>query len=128
MIYFKLGHKNGTKKREGTAMDDIVNRLYQIENTAKDAENTVQDQKLKIKKSFDDKKRDFLQASNDAYAKKIETTKESFSSEDYETSHNLTAKFSRKMQRIQDILDNEHGLYVDEFMEKVTKLGVDEIG
>lgn len=109
-------------------MDDIVNRLYQIENTAKDAENTVQNQKMKIKKSFDDKKRDFLQASNEAYAQKIETTKESFSSEDYETSHNLSAKFSRKMQRIQDILDNEHGLYVDKFMEKVTKLGVDEIG
>src|SRR5699024_292843 len=98
-------------------MDDIVNRLYQIENTAKDAENTVQDQKMSIKRSFDDKKRNF-----------IEATRESFSSEDYETSHNLTAKFSRKMQRIQDILDNEHGLYVDEFMEKVTKLGVDEIG
>lgn len=109
-------------------MDDILNRLYQIENTAKDAENTVQDQKMSIKRSFDDKKRDFLQAANDAYAKKIEATRESFSSEDYETSHNLTAKFSRKMQRIQDILDNEHGLYVDEFMEKVTKLGVDEIG
>ncbi|MEY8371786.1 hypothetical protein AAK938_09585 [Aerococcaceae bacterium 50-4] len=109
-------------------MDDIVNRLYQIENTAKDAENTVQDKKMMIKKSFDEKKRDFFEVSNDAYAKKIEATKESFSSEDYETSHNLSAKFSRKMQRIQDIIDNEHGLYVDAFMEKVTKLGVDEIG
>jgi hypothetical protein len=109
-------------------MDDIVNRLYQIENTAKDAENTVQDQKMNIKSSFDEKKRDFIQATDDAYAKKIAETKESFSSEDYKTSHDLSAKFSRKMQRIQDIIDNEHGLYVDEFMEKVTKLGVDEIG
>src|SRR5699024_7359478 len=101
---------------------------YQIENTAKHAKNTVREQKLSIKRSFDDKKREFLQAANDAYAKKIEATRKSFSSEDYETAHNLTDKYSRKMQRIQDILDNEQGLYVDECMEKVTKLGVDEIG
>ncbi len=109
-------------------MDDIVNRLYQMENTAKDAENTIQNQKLDIKNEFDNKKRELLQSIDSDYKNKIEATKESFSAEDYETSRNLSAKFSHEMQRIQDILDNEHEAYVNRFMERVMKLGVDEIG
>lgn len=117
----------GTKKREGTTMDEIVNRLYQMESNAKEAEDSVQDKKLAIKKTFDDKKRDFLQSTEADYQARIEEKKESFSQEDYETSRNLSSKFSRKMQRIQDILDNEREVYVEKFMHKVKKLGVDEI-
>lgn len=108
-------------------MDEIVNRLYQIEVSAIDAENTVQDRKLALKKDFDDQKQAFLEQTETNYKAKIEALKESFSKEEYETTRDLSAKFSRKMQRIQDILDNEHEAYVQRFMEKVTKLGVDEI-
>ncbi|RPA60131.1 hypothetical protein EF384_06115 [Aerococcus agrisoli] len=108
-------------------MDEIVNRLYQIEVSAIEAEDTVQDRKLALKKEFDDKKHALLEATETDYTAKIEAQKEAFSKEDYETTKDLSAKFSRKMQRIQDILDNEHEAYVQRFMEKVTKLGVDEI-
>lgn len=112
------------KKDGGKVMDKIIDQLFQMEVQANKALSNVQQQKLALRETYDQKKADYRKQAQENYDQTLADIKTQ--TNDYRAKQLAAyqSSFTHKMEQIQQLVDHDQAAYLLDFKKQLTALGV----
>lgn len=105
-------------------MDEIIDRLYQIELDADKSLDSLNEKKIQLKKQYDDSRKEYQQEAENKFAQQTAELKEHYDKEKNDQLRDIGDEYDENLKKIHKIFDHEQENYVEVFMNAVKKLGV----
>lgn len=104
-------------------MDEIIDRLYQIELEANESLDTLNEKKIQLKNKYDVSRTDYQKAAENKFAKETAQLKKHYEQEKNQELKVIEENYEINLKKIRDIFDHEQDHFVDRFMDAVKELG-----
>ncbi|MDK6232774.1 hypothetical protein ACX3VT_05050 [Aerococcus sanguinicola] len=105
-------------------MNQVIERLVAIEKKAENSEAKVQEEKFQLRQSYDERKAKYREEKAQAYQAELDHYRQKFLKRRDEEKANLIQHFNQQVDTIKNLVEQKQSTYVNDFMEKVKKLGV----
>lgn len=104
-------------------MNEIIDRLYQMELNAEQSLDTINEKKVVLKNKYDNFRTEYQREAERKFDEQTKLIKESYEKEKKEQLEIIDDEFDRNLKRVHKIFDHEQERYVEMFMTTVKELG-----
>lgn len=104
-------------------MDEIIDRLYQIELDADGSLDSLNQKKIQLKNQYDDFRKEYQKEAESKFIQQTTKLKEHYEKEKNKQLEDIEAEYEKNLKKIREVFDHEQEHYVERFMNAVKELG-----